>query len=146
MMGSRCLILAFMALATLEVHGAASQAHVHDADLYFWEQASGPIAPPGERHESDLFVAAHSRLIGFNLALHHDAQGVAVTVPVSRQYIKPDSTTTGPIRIDFQIQATHRRSDEARVQGWDGTGDWMPGTYGSSAQRGATSWSRAVSR
>lgn len=124
-----CLVLACIAVATLGVRGAAAQAHVNSASLYFWEQARGPLAPTGERHEAVLFDAVHSRLIGFNLALHHDAPGAAVTFPVSCQYIKPDSTTIGPIRIDFQITPNQRRSDEARAHGWDGTGHWMPGTY-----------------
>lgn len=122
-------VLMCIALATLEIRGAAAQAYVNQANLYFWEQAAGPLAPAEERDESEVFVAAHSRLIGFNLALHHNAPGVDVTFPVSCVYIKPDSTTIGPIRIDYQIPPNRRRSDEARAQEWDGTGHWMPGTY-----------------
>lgn len=125
----RCLVLACIALASLEVRGAAAQVQVNEAFLVFWEQAPGPLAPPAERDEAVVFDAVHSRLIGFNLAFDHDAPGVAVTFPVSCVYMLPDSTTTAPFGIDFQIQPTKRRSAMAGAQGWDGTGHWMPGTY-----------------
>lgn len=129
MRGFGRLVLACIGVATLEVSGVAAQVRVNSAHLYFWEQAPGPLAPSSERHEAVVFDAVHSRLIGFNLALHHEAPGEAVTLPVSCVYIKPDSTTIGPIRIDYQIPPTRRRSDEAGAQAWDATGHWTPGMY-----------------
>jgi hypothetical protein len=118
-----------MAVAILGVSEARAQLAPTEARLYFWEQAPGPLAPSEERMSASLFAATHSRYIGFNLALHYPAPGVAVKYLVSCRYIKPNGRTIGPIEIEFEVPPTWRRSDKAVARGWDEAGHWMPGTY-----------------
>ncbi len=118
-----------MAVAILGVSEASAQLAPTEAYLYFWEQAPGSPVPSEERMSVSLFNANLSRYIGFNLALHYPAPGVAVKYPVSCRYIKPNGRTIGPIEIEFEVQPTWRRSDKAVARGWDEPGHWMPGTY-----------------